>query len=734
MIVKSFYFFRCIVMFMPTMKNTYLCLAATWLLLFFNTSSTAQNEWCGTMRNVQNQIANNPAMAIAYEQMLTRLQDMNAEENGRSINADIVTIPVVFHIVHNGDAVGSGENITEAQILSQIDALNQQFNFMDPGIPTVPVPFQSLVADCAIKFCLAKFDPDGNPTTGIIRHQYTNTTWDSENDIDNTLKPATIWDKNRYLNIWSVRMGGSLQSDGVLAYATFPFFGAADEDGVVARYNVIGTTGTVMTQYNQGKSVTHEVGHWLGLLHTWGTGAGCGDQGDYISDTPDQDDLNFGCPTFPKVSCAASAPNGDMFMNYMDYTLDDCRTMFSKGQSDRMRSILDGSRASIKNSANSACYYNLDANVLSVAYPGDSICATSFKPIVTLRNEGVVALNSGKFYFQVDGDVVQIFNWNGNIASQEQLDITLPEQFTVGGVHTFDVTFGNVNGQASDNFSANDSKSVSFFVTNGGAGAPVPFIEDFQNSFPTTNWSLVNPNNDITWEKNVSFGGYGQSSSCVWMDNFSFPSNPGKRKDAFVTESYDFSALTHPQLKFDVAYAQFSAARADSLNIYYSLDCGSNWIKIWNQKGANLASVTTNQTVLFTPSSSEWKTVSVPLMNIAGQSKVSFKFENVCGWGNALYIDNINVENNIGLGTGETLKTDIKVFPNPSSNLVALRLPAAHPFNSVRVLNNVGELVYESILSDNSHIFSVANLSAGVYFIHLQGSNATQTEKLIISK
>jgi hypothetical protein len=722
-------------MFIPAMKKMNLCMAAFLLLLFFALPSPAQNEWCGTMHNVQSKMQANPLLQAEYQNMLDRFQSMKEEEGTRGANAtnEIITIPVVFHIVHDGDAVGAGENISEAQILSQIEAMNKHFNFQDPGIPTVPAAFENLVADCGIKFCLAKFDPQGNPTTGIIRHQYAQLYWETENDIDNTLKPATIWDKNKYLNIWSVRMGGALASDGVLAYATFPFFGPADEDGIVARYNVIGTTGSVMPQYNQGKSVTHEVGHWLGLLHTWGTGAGCGDQGDYISDTPDQDDLNFGCPNFPKISCTASAPNGDMFMNYMDYTLDACRTMFSKGQKDRMLSILNGSRSSIKTSANSACYYNLDANVVSITFPTDTICATTFRPIITLRNEGVVTLTSGKFYFQLDGDVVQIYNWNGSIPSQTQLDITLPDQFTVGGVHTFDVTFGNVNGQTSDNFAGNDSRSSTFFVYDGGAGSSVPFAEDFQNSFPAANWSVLNPNNDATWEKNLSFGGYGQSSSCVSMDNFSFGTNPGKRKDAFVTGSFDCSNINYPQLKFDVAYANYSSTRADSLNVYYSLDCGSNWIKVWNQKGAELATAP-EQTLLFTPASDQWKTVSVPLLNVAGQNKVSFKFENVCGWGNVMYIDNINLENNVGLSAEWLSKVEVKMFPNPASNMVALRLPAAHPFRLLRMYNAIGEEVYQSELLQESAVISTAQFPSGIYFLKLQGGTFTQTEKLIISK
>lgn len=717
------------------MRKSVMYLAALMPALLFVVNGYSQNAWCGTMRNVQRHIDANPQMAVQYDDMLNYLRAMNDEEKQRGTNEtnEVIVIPVVFHIIHNGDAVGAGENISEAQILSQITALNKQFNAQDADLSKVPAAFQSFVADCQIEFCLAKFDPQGNPTTGIERLQYSNATWDNENDIDGTLKPATIWDKNRYLNIWSVRMGGDLASNGVLAYATFPFFGPANQDGVVSRFNVIGTTGTLMASYNLGKSVTHEVGHWLGLLHTWGTSAGCGDAGDYIDDTPDQDDANYGCPTFPLVSCVASGPDGDMFMNYMDYSLDACRNMYTLDQKARMISILNGTRSSIKTSASSTCYYNLDANVLKVIHPTDSICATSFKPIVTLRNEGVVAITSGKFYYQVDGNSIEIFNWNGNIPSQGQLDITLPEMISVPGAHTFYVTFTNTNGQTSDNYVPNDSRSVTFTITNGSAGVTLPFSEGFEGNFPQNNWNIVNPNADLTWELNNGFGAYGQSSSCVSMNNLGYGANPNKKKDGLTTDAYDFSNVTYPQLSFDLAYAPYSSTRLDSLNVYYSLNCGDTWIKLWNQKGTELATAP-EQTLLFTPAPSQWKTVSLPLLNLAGQNKVSFKFENVTGWGNALYLDNINVQNNQALSINETVKANVSVFPNPASNMAGIRFEPNHPFKSFSIYNAVGELVFESAVNGNSSIFSTESFTSGLYVIQLKGEGVQQIQKLLITK
>ncbi len=721
-------------MFTTSMKSFTIRVLVVLSTVFIFQLADAQ-QWCGTMENVYRKMQQDPAVQLRYQNLLDTLSEQYMNAPARSTNAvtDIIYIPVVFHIIHNGKAVGTGENISDAQIQTQIDAMNLHYNFLDPNIANVPAPFQSAVANCHIKFCLAKFDPQGNPTTGIERLQFSQATWNTQDDIDNTLKPATIWDHTKYLNIWSVKMGGDLTSQGILAYATLPYIANATDDGVVARSNVIGTINTI-AGYQLGKTITHEVGHWLGLLHTWGLGPGCGDQGDYIADTPDEDDAAYGCPTFPYISCPLTTPNGAMFMNYMDYTYDQCSSMFTNGQNDRMHFVLDGSRSAIKTAANTACFYNLDAAVASLDFPSDTICSLNFKPIVTIRNEGVIAITSGKLYFQIDGDVVQIFNWNGSIPSQGEMQITLPEQITIGGVHTLDVTFGNVNGQAADNYSGNDSKSVAFFVYDGGTAASLPLTEGFEGGiFPPTNWQVQNPNNDATWIKNSAFSGYGQSTACMSIDNFSYGINPNKKKDAIVTDAYDFTTVTYPELKFDVAYAQYSATRYDSLNLYYSFDCGSNWTKIWNQKGGELATAP-DQTVMFTPSASQWKTVSVPLLNMAGQNKVTFKFENVTGWGNALYIDNINIANNPSLSVAETKREEVKIYPNPASDLVAIRIPANHPFNRAEVLNSLGEVVYAASMNDNALIFSVKNFPSGLYFVRMVGENKSQTEKFLVTQ
>ncbi|MES2621791.1 MAG: M43 family zinc metalloprotease [Bacteroidota bacterium] len=713
------------------MKHTVRVFTLLSAILFLNLLPAQNADWCSSDRYLKQRIKTDAQAAQKWEEFKSSRQQLVSGEGSRAAN-DVIYIPVVFHIIYDNDAIGSGENITDAQVLSQIDALNLYFSYQDPGIATVPGPFKSLVADCKIQFCLAKFDENGIPSSGIIRHPFpAKATWDSETDIDNTLKPATAWNSSRYLNIWSVRMGGQLLTDGILAYATFPGFGAANEDGIVSRYTNIGTIGSVLPTYNRGKTITHEVGHWLGLLHIWGFDANCNDVGDFISDTPDQADLNFGCPNYPSISCS-NGPNGDMFMNYMDYTRDNCSSMFTIDQAQAMRNTLDGARATIKTST-SACFYNLDAAVAKIGLPTDTVCSLTFSPAVLIRNEGTTTITSGKFYLQIDGGGTQIINWNGSIGLLQETQITLPAQTVTDGAHTLAVTFANVNGQTSDGFSGNDSKNVAFIAYDAGPSAALPFTEDFESGFPASNWSVNNPNNDITWLQNTNYGGYESSFQSASINNLGYSSNPTGKRDGLITDVYDFTGTTYPELKFDVAYVQHSINRSDSLNLYYSLDCGSNWIKIWNQNGAQLAT-DSNQTTLFLPDATQWKTVSVPLVAIGPQRKVSFKFENVTDWGNVLYLDNINIQNNPALSAGELKKQDVKVFPNPAGNLVGVRLPANHSFEQLQLLNSTGELVYETGIDSDALIFSVEDLSSGLYLVHLKGANSSQTEKLLISK
>jgi hypothetical protein len=226
------------------------------------------------------------------------------------------------------------QNISAAQVQSQIDGLNEDFTHKNADIGTVPAPFAPLTADARIEFKLASTDPAGNPTTGITRTATATTAFD-----DDSVKSAATGgaDAGRAT---STSTSGRARLPAASGHAQFPG-GPAATDGVVIRHSAFGTSGTAAAPFHLGRTATHEIGHWLNLRHIWGDdGTGCSGS-DFVADTPNQGGPNHGAPTFPKVSCG-NGPNGDMFMDFMDYVDDGAMTMFTAGQVTRMQAALDG--------------------------------------------------------------------------------------------------------------------------------------------------------------------------------------------------------------------------------------------------------------------------------------------------------------------------------------------------------------------------------------------------------
>ncbi|MEO8823405.1 MAG: M43 family zinc metalloprotease [Ginsengibacter sp.] len=240
---------------------------------------------------------------------------------------EIINIPVIVHVLYNNNQ----QNISDAQVISQINSLNNDFRRKNADTVNTPAAFRSVAADTRIQFCLAKVDPNGKYTTGII-HKYTT---QSQFQADDAMKFSAqggddAWDGSRYLNIWVCNLFGR-----TLGYAVLPG-SPAEKDGVVIQYNAFGTIGNLTPPFDKGRTTTHEIGHWLGLQHLWGD-TDCGDDG--IPDTPPQQGSNSGCPSFPHLSSCSNNPNGDMFMDYMDFTNDACMNMFTNGQKEEMRSL-----------------------------------------------------------------------------------------------------------------------------------------------------------------------------------------------------------------------------------------------------------------------------------------------------------------------------------------------------------------------------------------------------------
>ncbi len=299
---------------------------------------------CATMEHHHATVQQNQSVQFNLDQINQMTQQMIANGTVEAEKA-VVTIPIVVHVLYNTAA----QNISLAQIQSQITVLNNDFRKLNADWNNTPTAYKSLVADCEFNFCLATVDPSGNATTGVNRKSTTKTIFDADSDdAKNATTGVAAWPAGSYLNIWVVPAIKSGTNTGILGYAQFPG-GAAATDGLVICHNYFGTTGSVSAPFNKGRTATHEIGHWFNLYHIWGDDGTACTGSDECSDTPNQADENYGTPSFPQVSCSNA---GDMHMNYMDYVDDGAMYMFTLGQKARMQALFvtGGARASLKTS------------------------------------------------------------------------------------------------------------------------------------------------------------------------------------------------------------------------------------------------------------------------------------------------------------------------------------------------------------------------------------------------
>ena len=288
---------------------------------------------CGTMEVHYRLLETYPE----YRQNISGIERFAARHAllGGTRRTETIRIPTVVHVVYNTDA----QNIADSQVTSQIEALNRDYQAKNDQT-SVPAPFSGVIGNPQVQFFLPATDPNGAATNGITRTKTTTTSFPQDDSVKSAASGgADPWPSDKYLNLWVCPLGG-----GLLGYAQFPG-GPPATDGVVLLHAAVGTNGTATAPYADGRSAVHEVGHWLNLIHIWGDTTDCSGS-DYVDDTPTQQNPNYGTPTFPHISCN-NGPNGDMFMNYMDYVDDDAMVMFSQGQIVRMNATIDGPRSSV---------------------------------------------------------------------------------------------------------------------------------------------------------------------------------------------------------------------------------------------------------------------------------------------------------------------------------------------------------------------------------------------------
>jgi hypothetical protein len=290
---------------------------------------------CGTMQVHHRLLERDPEFRVRQAELERKVHNRLAA--GTSVRQAVTTVPVVVHVVYKT----ADEKITAAQVKSQIAALNKDYRATNPDKSRVPTVWKGLVTDARVQFALATRNPAGKKTSGILYVPTRQTSFPDDDSVKAKARGGSDgWPSARYLNVWVCSLGG-----GLLGYAQFPG-GPAKTAGILILNSAFGTTGTATAPFHLGRTATHEVGHWLNLRHIWGDTEDCSGT-DFVADTPNAQHPNYGRPSFPHVSCQ-NGPNGDMFMNYMDYVDDDAMVMFTAQQVVRMQASLDGPRASIR--------------------------------------------------------------------------------------------------------------------------------------------------------------------------------------------------------------------------------------------------------------------------------------------------------------------------------------------------------------------------------------------------
>jgi len=730
------YFITCLV-FLPASKA------------FAQQNATYPIHQCGTMEHLSECLQKNATTANNMQAIERFTQNWIAQSASQR-QVDVVTIPVVFHVVHSISNPAS--NISDAQLLSQLDALNRDFRRTNTDADETPAIFQSIAADVEIEFCLAQQDPYGFPTTGITRTPTSETTfWSTSASVpgiqNNGVKfdafgGKDAWPTDQYLNIWvcnDILGGPPTEPIIVLGYAQFPG-GDPATDGLVLRHSACGTLGTIWADYALGRTATHEVGHWLNLRHVWGDAQSDTDPSndcpadDLVADTPLSAAPNFDCPVGVNSCNEGVGDLPDMYMNYMDYADDYCSNLFTEGQKNRMRSLLapGGSRYSL--SLSTACESvstgNDDAGV-SILFPtGPGIC-TDFIPVVQLRNHGNNDLFLVNFEYWVDEGIPQTYLWIGTIPSFNVIELELPSIPVPNDAffHTFYVNAIDVNGASDFDLSNNTSEETFVSLPFGGA----PISENFDDSvFPPAGWDIINIDGDASFEVFTEAGSSGDNS--FYLNNHN--NDNINHIDEFILPDVNLTEIGFPSISFNVAYApKIGSTISDVLEVFISTNCEASYESLLTINLADMTNVGTATNDFFVPNANQWNPYTISLHAYASFPKAIIKFRHTSGDGNNVFIDDVNFSlTPIGIAPDITQQERAQIYPNPSVNIINIDVQDIGEKCTVELFNMTGEILFTQYLTDQKNTIALRNhqLANGVYFCKVSTTRYSSLHKIIL--
>ena len=654
-------------------------------------------------------------------------------------------IAVVIHVIHNGEPYGEGVNITDEQIYSQIEVLNEDYQRKNADTIKTQPEFLNAASKMNIEFVLARQTKDGNPTTGIVRVPGTKTSYGITVSERELLSGFSHWDPNIYLNIWVTNL-----TSPYIGLAQFPdldFPGLEDEpnkdneatDGMVVDYQAFGSSQKVpgldlQTFYNLGRTSTHEIGHFFGLKHVWGdvTGsAGCAVD-DYVSDTPNSSMEYSGvCTPSDHVSCGTN----DMFENFLYYTNDECMNIFTADQVVRMQTILESAprRGSLLNSIGTVypgeMYFDLAIN--SIKSPGKVVCNDELNPVVEVKNNGTIPVTDFDIVYNFN-NTEQTYTYQGDtIFSGAIIEIQLDQSTIQNGNYKLSVTLSNIP----DDTNGSNNQMDHVFAVHDQTDF-IPLREQFEAiNLNATEWIAINEDNKTGWElTEAPLTSDENISAFINLYNY----EDKQQLDWLISPSLDFSEAMEASVFFRASYAKNQNFN-DQLRVLGSKDCGVNFDDVLEVFSSSDLSVTASGDFWEPANQKDWLTHSIDLNEYAGKQNIRLAFLSVNDFGNNLYLDDIEIFATDEDKVVKTAQNSFTLYPNPTDDgLFKLSFNTSERQNVViYIYDQMGRILmmdeYPNTLNQ-TYYYDLTGYRSGVYFINAKGKDFVRSKKLVISR